>query len=171
MNYISIYSPSDNIYHNDSDDDDDDDELEKIEIEESPFLDFEKTHGQYYLGIAKVTRKHELLMANSLSLKTFYKYDISTILHYLQVTSIVRYNATPRMHIIQLQIDNGVYKAVIKTYWIRIIQRTWKRIYKEKILIAIKRSLPAARHFSETYGKYPRGLNVLPGLHGMISNV
>jgi hypothetical protein len=146
------------------------DTIHQIVDEEEPFWDTEKSHGNYYIGIAKVIRR-EVLMSNSMSLPTFYKYDISTLTDYLRLHSDFPYNTTPRIHLIQLCIENGFYKAVIKTFWLRIIQRTWKRIYKEKMRVVIARGIPTTQHYFATHGKYPCGLNRLPGLAGMITRL
>ena len=145
--------------------------MDKIVDEEERFWEHEKTHGHYYLGIVKVDRHYrEILMSNSMSLPTFYKYDIDTLTNYLRLHSPFRYNVYPRIHIMQLYIDNGVYKAIIKTFWLRIIQRTWKRVYKEKMRVIMGRGHPKAQHHFASYGKYPAGLNCLPGLEGMLHN-
>jgi hypothetical protein len=57
---------------------------------------------------------------------------------------------------------------VVKTYWIRIVQRTWARVYREKKRIIQKRkSLHSRRVFEET-GQYPVGIRNMPSLHGMM---
>jgi hypothetical protein len=143
--------------------------MDKIVDEEEMFWEREKTDGNYYLGIVKVDRHYnDILMSNSISVPTFYKYDINTLTDYLRLHSPFRYNVYPRVHIMQLHIDNGVYKAVIKTFWLRIIQRTWKRIYKEKMRVIVARGHPNAQHHFAVNGKYHAGVHWLPGLSGML---
>ncbi len=143
--------------------------MDKIVDEEEMFWEHEKTHGHYYLGIVKVDRHYnDILMSNSMSAPTFYKYDINILTNYLRLHSPFRYNVYPRIHIMQLHIDNGVYKAVIKTFWLRIIQRTWKRVYKEKMRVIVARGHPKAQYHFASCGKYPTGLHWLPGLSGML---
>ena len=71
--------------------------------------------------------------------------------------------------IMQLNISSdGVYKVVIKTFWLRIVQRTWKRIFRERQEMWRKRMSLAALRSREISGKYPLGIRVLPTIHGMV---
>ena len=65
------------------------------------------------------------------------------------------------------EIEYGGAKMVIKTYWIRIIQRRWKCVYAEKMrLMRLRGGLRAQRNF-EISGKY--GLDcAAAGLNGML---
>jgi hypothetical protein len=57
---------------------------------------------------------------------------------------------------------------VIKTYWIRIIQRRWKRVYSEKMrLIRLRGGLRAQRNF-EISGKYGIDVGTGLGLRGLL---
>ena len=58
--------------------------------------------------------------------------------------------------------------CVLKTYWLRLIQRTWKRIYREKQAALEKRKQVSSLQYREIFGKWPPGLNVLPSLYGML---
>lgn len=66
---------------------------------------------------------------------------------------------------------NGVYDlsdfpVIVKTYWIRIIQRIWRRIYLERMrLLKLRGSIKAQRQF-ELSGKY--GIPVGDGLRGIL---
>jgi hypothetical protein len=61
--------------------------------------------------------------------------------------------------------------AILKTFWLRIIQRKWKKIYKERQQIIIQRTHPNALYFRRVYGKWPSNCNYLPGLKGMIADL
>lgn len=172
--FSQLPTPSDEYYTGSHDDDPDMywDIMDEIADEENEYIESEKHHGQYYLGIVKVDRRYnEILMSTSMSLSSFYTYDIITMSKYLELHSEFKYRKQPRIHIIQLHIEYGVYKAVIKTFWLRIIQRTWKRIYKEKMRIVTARGHPNVQHYFATHGKYPPGLNWLPGLDGMMQSL
>ena len=57
---------------------------------------------------------------------------------------------------------------ILKTYWIRIIQRTWRRIYLERMRrLKLRGSIKAQRQF-ELSGNY--GIPVGDGLRGMLYN-
>jgi hypothetical protein len=58
--------------------------------------------------------------------------------------------------------------AILKTFWLRIVQRTWKRVFAErKAMIELRRS-PKALNYRERNGKWPLNCCRLPALKGMI---
>jgi hypothetical protein len=58
--------------------------------------------------------------------------------------------------------------AIIKTFWIKLIQRTWKNIMKQREDIIKKRCHPNSLRYREIYGKWPANCNYFPGLKGML---
>ena len=62
-------------------------------------------------------------------------------------------------------IYDGVYNVVLKTHYIRLIQRTWKKIYKEKLLYIKKMKSLNALRMRETGIIY---YNNMPTLYGML---
>ena len=70
-----------------------------------------------------------------------------------------------------IYLNSGHCVAVLKTYWIRIIQRKWKSICKEKNnIIQLRRSLSSQR-YREIHGYWPEGARNIPSLKGMFSNL
>lgn len=61
--------------------------------------------------------------------------------------------------------------AILKTIWLRIIQRKWKKIFEERKLIIKKRSYPDSLYIRSVTGKWPDKCNHLPGLKGMLYNL
>jgi hypothetical protein len=61
-------------------------------------------------------------------------------------------------------LDTGETICIIKTYWIRIIQRTWKRIYKERQLIIQQRKNPLSILYFQQNGKWPKDCFIFPSL-------
>ena len=59
-------------------------------------------------------------------------------------------------------LNSGETICIIKTYWIRIIQRTWKRIYKERLLIIQKRKNPFNIFYFQQRGKWPKDCCIWP---------
>ena len=59
--------------------------------------------------------------------------------------------------------------VILKTIWLRLIQRTWKNIYKNKQLINQKRSIVTNILYRSQTGKWPHDCNRLPTLKGMLS--
>ena len=64
---------------------------------------------------------------------------------------------------------NGDEKvAIIKTFWVRLIQRTWKKVFQERCRkLALRRGFNALQ-FREMHGLWPDSCGVLPGLRGML---
>tara|TARA_Y100000389_G_C17150655_1_gene359439 strand:+ start:39 stop:614 length:576 start_codon:yes stop_codon:yes gene_type:complete len=57
--------------------------------------------------------------------------------------------------------------SIIKTFWIKLIQRKWKNIYKERRRIITARISIKNLHYREIHGKWPIGLNYLPGIQDL----
>lgn len=58
--------------------------------------------------------------------------------------------------------------AILKTFWIRIIQRAWKRVYKQKKEVIAKRCNPQTiLHFQRT-GYWPSNCNYMPTIRGLL---
>ena len=61
--------------------------------------------------------------------------------------------------------------AIIKTIWIKIIQRKWKKVYAERNRIMKTRMLYSSLKTREITGKWPASCNYLPTLYKMLSNL
>ena len=61
--------------------------------------------------------------------------------------------------------------AILKTFWIRIIQKKWKKIFKERQHIINLMSYPLSLHIRELTGKWKTNISNLPGLKGMLSEL
>ena len=66
-------------------------------------------------------------------------------------------------------LSSGHNVSIIKTIWIRLIQRTWKRIYNEREQIIQKRATYASIKEREITGYWPKCLRVLPRMNGMMN--
>lgn len=177
---ISSISGTDN--ENDSDSDNDFEEFiiepndwehDEIYQEDSHHVYSEKEHDHYYIGLTKRMRSDDsdvLLMVNSVSPLVFFQYGFERIRKYLAEYSIVRVE-NAKVHIMKLCIlDDGTYSVLLKTHWIRLVQKHWKKVYAErKRVFRGRRSLANLRH-REIYGRWPNGLNCFPGLNGMLSD-
>ena len=185
-NEYSSESNTDNEYSSDSDADADADadadefqveindwEHDEIYQEDSHHVYSEKEHGHYYVGLAKRLRtdgRDILLMVNSVSLFAFFQYGFERIRTYLAQYSIVRVE-NARVHIMKLCIlEDGTYSVVLKTHWLRLVQRHWKKVYAErKRVIKGRHNLANLRH-REVCGRWPNGLNRVPSLHGLMQD-
>jgi hypothetical protein len=68
-----------------------------------------------------------------------------------------------------IYLETNELVAIIKTFWIKIIQRKWKKIYKERQLIIQKRCNYASIMYREIYGKWPNDCLYYPSIKGMLS--
>ena len=58
--------------------------------------------------------------------------------------------------------------AILKTFWIRIIQKKWKKVFKEREIILKKHSLPSSIYKREIIHNWFLEELRLPGLRGML---
>lgn len=132
---------------------------------ESDFFNNDKENNHYYIGMNNVFES-DLLIASSVSVNTFFKYNIDSILYYLYYSSLfstLRYN----VDIMKLYINNsGSYTVSVKTYWLRLVQRHIKKFYINKIGILIKRIV--TNNYFQTTIDYPINLRI-PTLYGILS--
>ena len=61
--------------------------------------------------------------------------------------------------------------AVLKTIWIKLIQRKWRNIVQARREVMRKRSRPATLHFKEINGRWPDECLNYPSLKGMLSSI
>lgn len=151
--------------------------FQNIFCDEIHHLDSEKTNNSYYIGICSYSVKQQnIIFANSISSNSFFKFPFQILLDYLKGYSVLHNyytnnRNTTKLHIMKLQIErDGTYNVLLKTHWIRLIQRHWKRLYQEKKNILLKRrSIQSIKNF-ELRGKYDIGLRILPTINGMLKS-
>lgn len=67
-----------------------------------------------------------------------------------------------------IYLENNEMVAILKTFWIKIIQRTWKNIFQERKRIQKLRMRIASVIYREINGSWPVECKNMPGLHGML---
>jgi hypothetical protein len=152
-------------------DSDENDTSTQIYEEDSEFLESDKENNKYYIGLPGYIKSTcEMVLLSVITPKTFYKYKYDESLQYLKDYSIL-YVYNPKIHIMKLTMNlpHDTLSIVLKTYWLRIIQRTWKRVFRERCNIMRSRmSLDSMKYF-EINGKYKDGNpKSLPSIHGML---
>jgi hypothetical protein len=105
----------------------------------------ENFHQKYFIGIHKyIPDENILLLINRVLPTTFFKYPIDVIYKYFFWYSGIYINMNPRpppIEIIQVYVlADDTYTCVLKTYYIKIIQRRWKKIYRERKQYILERS-------------------------------
>ena len=125
-------------------------------------------NNKYYIGLPGYIKKsRNYILLSSISSKRFLKHPFKDIVSYLHSMSIC-YIVNPQIHIMKLHIsDDGVYNVVLKTHYIRLIQRTWKKIYKErKVCVQKMKSINALYMREIGINNYS---NQIPTLYGMLN--
>jgi len=86
---------------------------------------------QYYIGTFKyLEMQNMLLFAKKIHISTFYKYSKQQLSEYLYWFSGIYICDKPNVEILQVKVDpHGVYSCIIKTFWLRMIQRRWKAAF------------------------------------------
>ena len=66
---------------------------------------------------------------------------------------------------------SGEIVCVKKTIWIKIIQKRWKQIFKQRVEIIKKRCSIKSIRYREINGYWPEDCIIIPRLKGMLSNL
>tara|TARA_B100001173_G_C16016015_1_gene559773 strand:+ start:1787 stop:2377 length:591 start_codon:yes stop_codon:yes gene_type:complete len=175
MDEVIMYDSDDNsittIESSNSIDSIDDDNILNSEMWDIIF-DFEERNfddtlinNKYIIGLPGYERKtHNWLYLAGISADGFLNYDINDVRTYLHEYSL-SYVHQPTIHILKLCIQyDGTCNVIIKTFWLKIIQRKWKKIYKEKQEYIKKMRNPMnlfAREIGRSF--------YCPSLYGMIT--
>ena len=145
--------------------------IDNVYLEECDFLDTDKQNGVHYIGLCSYLPDRRLtLYANAIRPKTLFKYSHAHSLSYLQLYSIIKIR-NPVIDIMQLAIlDDNTYTVIVKTHWLRIIQRTWKKVFQLRKSVLNKRMQIGSIRLFELSGKYPEDATYMPTLQGMLHN-
>lgn len=88
-------------------------------------------------------------------------------IRYLQMGSADIYTA--RLEIAQcIDLPSGYRVSIIKTIWLKIIQRAWKKIYAIRKSVIQSRMHMQALLYKQLNGKWPQHCDYLPGLRSML---
>jgi hypothetical protein len=90
-----------------------------------------------------------------------------TLLHGAEHPNIRNYQKVARkymrLEIIQADLlAGGEEVAYLKTFWLRLVQRRWKKIYQARKEMLRKRSQPQALMERQRTGMWPNGLRICP---------
>ena len=161
--------------------------------EDADYSEADKENNSYLIGSCYLQKygRHEgsfstmmygdyndnIYLDISLSCKLFYKYKFKEITGYLKAYSygggyhIDTLNKKTTVDIMQLKFEKeGQFchsVVIIKTFWLRLVQRIWKNVFKKRREIEKERSKPSNIKYREIHGKFPDKLNVYPSLKGM----
>lgn len=102
-----------------------------------------------------------------LSLIRFRKYDYDYI-NSLIISNPERF----RFEIAEcLYLPSDHCVSILKTHWLKVIQRTWKKICKNRKQTLLLRSHPNSLKYREINGRWPNNCLNYPSLKGMLSDL
>lgn len=118
----------DSFYEDDSDNIFDTEQL--YEVEQTS----EELNGKYFIGSYKnLAEENILLFTIRIHRNTFFQFKSEQISKYFFWYSGVPMQKNPPVEILQLQVlPDQTYIAVVKTFYLRIIQRAWKKVFKQR---------------------------------------
>lgn len=146
--YLSIYTHSDaEITYEDEDEDDENDEDEEC-----------KSDRFWILNSIKILYCEKY---KQLRLKTH-----KSIRNYKKIVSRKNYIQPEIVEKITIDDCNCV---ILKTFWLKIVQRAWKRIYQKRQDIIKKWSMPSNIYYRERNGRWHPDCSHLPSIVGMMN--
>jgi hypothetical protein len=147
-----------------------DDVYDSIYQEEELFVDSEKSEGQYIIGLTeRCGHTFGDIYLSGVTAKTLFKFTFQNVIRYLYYSSISRIR-NPVIEIVKIHIDeNKTYIALKKTYWLRLVQRHWKKLCIQKNDIIKKRMRISSLYHREISGKWPLDCLHFPNCKGILS--
>ena len=159
-------------------DSDDGIEYDSIHNEDAFHFYSEKENGKYYIGLCHLySNRHthssapfkHWLLSTSVSANSFFRHSYDNINNYLYYYGLVR---IPQHEVQIMQVDrlaDETCAVTIKTHWLRLVQRHWKKTYCKRRNMVRHRMSPQMQRYSQIHGKYPDCISRLPSLKGMLS--
>jgi hypothetical protein len=90
--------------------------------------------------------------------------DIDTINSFIQIS-----NGSWKLEIAECHyLPSYHFISIIKTFWLKIIQRKWKAIFKERKVCISRRSNPNSLKYRQIYGRWPDDCLNIPTLKGIL---
>ena len=138
--------------------------IDNIIDDEYYFQDYEKVHLEYCIGVYHTVNDNELILGSSISVPSLMNYDMKYILEYMEDGIKPVYIDIMQIHIT----EDFTYNVIPKTFWLRIVQRTWRKIFQQRQkIIQIRKSVSSQMYFSIN-GKYQLSASYLPQYSGII---
>ena len=115
-----------------------------------------------------------LFLGVSISERAFFHYDYQAIMQYAVDYNMSMGLLPRRLEILQIVVESSPdgfesYKVVVKTFWLRLVQRRWKRIYRERQHVFKVRTSWRNLRYSQLRGRHLPGYNIVPGVLGMMT--
>lgn len=107
------------------------------------------------------------MYSNPINIQYFMKHPV--IRNYHNIVSKSNYIKPEIGEYIILPTQEAI--AILKTFWIRIIQKKWKKIFQQRKTIIKQRCYLSNLSIREIKGLWPESCINLPGLKGMLSDL
>ena len=142
---------------------------DRIYEADGEFMDADKVDGGDYIGLpGYVKSQGSLLLLSSISPRAFFQFGATDVLDYLVEYGVSRISK-PEIQILKVDMDERhTYNVSIKTYWLRLIQRNWKRVFQERKSVERIRRQPHVLFHRQLTGEWVEGKE-MPGLTGMLA--
>jgi hypothetical protein len=91
--------------------------------------------GMYCIGtVFKVSAdtNYDLLMEVRVHREIFLEYPYDEVENYAFIIPNPNLYFTTRIELLKIRIIEDAYYVLIKSFWLRILQRTWKKVFKER---------------------------------------
>jgi len=149
-------------------------EYDSIHNEDAFHFYSEKENGKYYIGLCHLysnrhTQFTQWLLSTSVSANSFFRHSYDNINNYLYYYGLLR---IPQHEVQIMQVHrlaDEMCTVSIKTHWLRLVQRHWKKTYCKRRNMVRHRRSPQMQKYSQIHGKYPDCISRLPSLRGMLS--
>ena len=130
----------------------------------------EFNNNTYYLGICAYDKDIDgWLLASTVKNKTLFNYPYDSIVDYLNNYSVIEKNKNAPTEIMYLSFQGDdpfhVFTVIKKTFWLKLIQRTWKKTYQKRKQMFKFCNIVDYIHQRELGFKQPQ----IPTLYGMLS--
>ena len=174
---MNTYSESDDDSSNWSYDSEEVEIIDNIYFEDESYQNIELVNNSYILGLCKYYYPSDsLLLINKISVESFFKFLYEDVLAFLMSYSLfqIRKKQVDIIKLVYSRDNSGeiTYTCVVKSHYIRLIQRRWKRIMKERKNIMKWRMNPMYLQERCIYGRWVSDkVNRLPTIHGMLSEI
>jgi len=147
----------------------------------------EPVTGDYYIGMAAydppypyailislLSAESTIILASRISAKSFFSHNINITNSYLSNYNLYHYAADdePQIDIMKLvTLEDETYSVLLKTFWLRLVQRRWKKIMQLRKKQISRRCSLTSLETREITGKFPLELRHLVGIQGMMSDL
>lgn len=135
----------------DTESDLEDDEYQRdqfYEDGECHISDIVDLHSAYYINyVKKPSRKHDIIR---------------------NYRRIISKNDYIQPHLAEvLYLPSGECVAIIKTMWLKVVQRAWRRFCNQRKEAINNRKNPRSLYYREIHGSWPKECNYYPSVNGM----